>query len=73
MNTPTPPPAVAETYTSDDPLFRDLTAEECADFRRCAREQAIEAVAGLSKSIYHPIFRDELCKCLLRIGGQPTP
>ncbi len=64
---------LAETYASTDPLFRSLNAEEVQEFRRCAREQAIEAVAGLSKSIYHPIFRDELVKCILRIGGQSTP
>lgn len=57
-------------YISNNPLFRSLNETEVEEFRRSARQAAVKAVADLSKPIYHPIYRDELERCILRLAGQ---
>jgi hypothetical protein len=61
-----------QPYISTSPLFRSLSPTEVCEFQNSAREAAIRAVAALSKEIYHPVYREEIVRCLLRLGGQ-TP
>lgn len=46
-------------YISNDPLFRDLTDEEEADFRAWSRENYVKY--SDIKGIWHPVVQDE-CK-----------
>lgn len=64
-----------ETYaaTAAAPLFRSLTATEVQEFREAARKDAIRLVATLGKEIHHPIYRDEITKCILRLAQNPPP
>ena len=44
-------------YTSDNPLFRDLTDEEEVEFRQWARDHYVPF--SEAEEIWHPVVRDE--------------
>lgn len=73
MNTKSQLSPAPLSFISTDPLFRSLTAAEVEEFRCSAREKAIMAVAGLSKPIYHPVYRDEIRLCIERLARIQPP
>jgi hypothetical protein len=46
-------------FTSHFPLFKSLTDEQEADFRKWARENDPPARAAEEWTVYHPVIRDE--------------
>ena len=57
-------------YISTGPLFRSLNPVEVCEFQNAARQDAIRAVAAIPKDIHHPVYREEIVRCLLRLAGQ---
>lgn len=63
-----------QPYISTSPLFRSLNPVGVCEFQNAARQDAIRAVAALSKDVFHPVYREEIVRCLLALGGQtPNP
>jgi hypothetical protein len=59
-NDATLPSLDEETYTSYEPLFRDLDAEECKSFRKSAME--VFKVGEEISSVWHPVYQDQCRK-----------